>query len=135
MVSQFGERQQRAVVSHRYNTVRMLRTIEDILGTPHLNLNDEWARPMSDVFTNNKEPWTYTTIVPSVLCSTQLPVTCPATSTPGAIAQPLHSAAYCGEKNRGMDFSAEDRLDTERFSNVLWHAFKARALHIRLNET
>jgi len=113
-----------AVVSHRYNTVRMLRTIEDILGIPHLNLNDEWARPMSDVFTHKKAPWTYTAIVPPVLCSTQLPVSCPAKSAPGAITQPFHSAAYWGEKTRGMDFSTEDRLDTERFNNVLWHAFK-----------
>ena len=113
-----------AVISKRYNTVRMLRTIEDILGIPHLNLNDDWARPMSAVFTDKKKPWTYTAIVPPVLCSTQLPVTCPATATPGAITQPLHSAAYWGEKTKGMDFSIEDRLDTERFNNVLWHAFK-----------
>jgi hypothetical protein len=66
---------QGAVVSKRYNTVRMLRTIEDILGIPHLNLNDEWANPMSAVFNEKKKAWSYSAIVPPVLCSTQLPVT------------------------------------------------------------
>lgn len=112
-----------AVISKRYNTVRMLRTIEDILGIPHLNLNDEWARPMSAVFTDKKKPWTYTAIVPPVLCSTELPVTCPAKAAPGAITKPLHSAAYWGEKTKGMDFSTEDKLDAQRFNRLLWHAF------------
>src|SRR5882724_1314003 len=93
-------RKQGAVVSHRYNTVSMLRTIEDILGIPHLNLNDEWAKPMSAVFSNRKRPWTYTAIVPPVLCSTQLPVTCPATTAQNQLGQPLHSAAYWGEKTK-----------------------------------
>ena len=112
---------QGAVVSNRYNTVRMLRTIEDILGIPHLNLNDDWALPMSAVFTEQKKPWTYTALLPSVLCTTQLPVTCPATAS---IAKPLHSAGYWGERTKGMDFSKEDRLDTEVFNRLLWHAFK-----------
>jgi DNA-binding beta-propeller fold protein YncE len=115
---------QGAVLSYRYNTVRMLRTIEDILGIPHLNLNDEWARPMAAVFTSKKLPWTYTALVPPVLCSTQLPVTCPTNAARGAITKPLHSAAYWGEKTKGMDFSKEDRLDSGRFNRILWHAFK-----------
>ena len=111
---------QGAVVSNRYNTVRMLRTIEDILGIPHLNLNDAWAQPMASVFTEQKKPWSYTAILPPVLCSTQLPLTCPAGST----AKPLHSAAYWGEKTKGMDFSKEDKVDAGQFNRLLWHAFK-----------
>jgi hypothetical protein len=112
------------VISNRYNTVRMLRTTEDILGIPHLNLNDEWAKPMSAVFTAKKTPWSYTALAPPVLCSTQLPVTCPATTAQSASAKPLHSAAYWGEKTKGMDFSKEDKVDPERFNRVLWQAFK-----------
>ena len=69
-------------------------------------------------------PWSYTALLPSVLCSTQLPVTWPATASSGATAKPLHSAAYWGEKTKGMDFSKEDKLDPERFNRLLWHAFK-----------
>jgi len=115
---------QGAVISQRYNTVRMLRTIEDILGIPHLNVNDEWAKPMAAVFTTKKKPWTYNAILPPVLCSTQLPVTCPENAAPGAITNPLHSAEYWGQKTVGMDFSKEDRVDAQRFNRVLWQGFK-----------
>ena len=39
-----------AVVSTRYSQVNALRTIEDILGTEHLNLNTAFQPPMTDVF-------------------------------------------------------------------------------------
>lgn len=115
---------QGAVVSQRYNTVRMLRTIEDLLGIPHLNVNDEWARPMAAVFTTTRKKWTYNAILPPVLCSTQLPITCPATAAPGAITKPLHSAEYWGQKTVGMDFSREDQVDAQRFNRILWQGFK-----------
>ena len=41
---------QGAVVSHGYSQVNALRTIEDILGTEHLNLNTAFQRPMVEVF-------------------------------------------------------------------------------------
>ncbi len=39
-----------AVISTRYSQVNALRTIEDILGTEHINLNTAFQRPMDDVF-------------------------------------------------------------------------------------
>ena len=39
-----------AVVNTRYSQVNLLRTIEDILGTEHINLNTAFAQPMADVF-------------------------------------------------------------------------------------
>ena len=50
------------VDSTRYNTVSMLRTIEDILGIPHLNLNDASTQPMLDAFDMNQKDWTYTAV-------------------------------------------------------------------------
>ena len=41
---------QGAVVSTRYSQVNALRTIEDILGTEHMNLNTAFQGPMADVF-------------------------------------------------------------------------------------
>src|SRR4029077_15730071 len=41
---------QHAVVSTHYSQVNALRTIEDLLGAPHINLNTAYARPMADVF-------------------------------------------------------------------------------------
>jgi hypothetical protein len=43
------------VVSTRYNQVSVLRTIEDILGTEHINLNTAFQRPMTDVSTSNPQ--------------------------------------------------------------------------------
>jgi hypothetical protein len=37
-------------VSTRFGQVNALRSIEDILGTPHTNLNTAFQRPMADVF-------------------------------------------------------------------------------------
>ena len=41
---------QGAVVSTHYSQVNALRTIEDILGTQHINLNTAFQPPMTDVF-------------------------------------------------------------------------------------
>ncbi len=41
---------QGAIVSTHYGQVNVLRTMEDILGTQHLNLNTAFQRPMSDAF-------------------------------------------------------------------------------------
>ena len=52
---------QGAVVSTHYSQVNVLRTIEDILGTQHINLNTAFQRPMADVFdTHSSGAWTYT---------------------------------------------------------------------------
>ena len=41
---------QQAVVSTPYNTLDFLRTIEEVLGLPQMNLNDALAKPMADIF-------------------------------------------------------------------------------------
>ena len=42
--------QGRTVVNKRYSQVTLLRTIEDILGTEHINLNTAFAEPITEVF-------------------------------------------------------------------------------------
>src|SRR5215467_4429279 len=39
------------VVSKRYATINVLRTIEDVLGLEHLSLHDAGVAPMTNVFT------------------------------------------------------------------------------------
>jgi hypothetical protein len=113
---------QGAVVSRRFNTVSMLRTIEDILGIKHLGLNDAVQPPMSDVFSRTQAQWSYASRVPAVLHSTQIPVPADLGSTPGATAMstPLHDAEYWQRQTEGYDFSAEDKLDSAKFNQVLW---------------
>ena len=48
-----------AVVSTAYTTLDFMRTIEEVLGLPPMNLNDALATPMADIFNTvpNRE-WT-----------------------------------------------------------------------------
>ena len=112
---------QGAVVSQRYNTVSMLRTIEEVLGIKPLGLNDAVQAPMTEVFTTEFKPWTYRARVPEVLRSTQLPLPAqPAPAGGHAPGRPGHDAQYWAEKTSGLDFSEQDRVDTERFNLILW---------------
>ena len=118
---------QRALVSERYTSVHLLRTIEDILGIEPLGLNDSSVEPMTAVFDRASQAWDYQAAVPAVLRSTKLPLPAAtaaeaahANADEGRHARPLHDAAYWTAKTEGMDFSAEDRLDTPRFNRILW---------------
>src|SRR5262249_33789019 len=113
---------QRAVVSERYNTVSMLRTIEEILGIRQLGLFDSLQLPMTEVFSTKQTQWTYSARVPGVLRTTQLPLPAPtAQEHPAAPPRrPDHGAAT----SVGLDFSFEDRLDAARFNLVLWNGLK-----------
>ena len=62
-----------AVVSTRYSQPNVLRTIEDIFGTEHLNLNTYYARPMADVFDiKSSGKWTFNAVASTLLKSTTL---------------------------------------------------------------
>ena len=62
-----------AVISTRYSQVNALRTIEDMLGTEHINLNTAFQQPMADVFDiRSSGEWTYTAEASTVLANTQL---------------------------------------------------------------
>ena len=69
---------QGAVVSTRYSQVNALRTIEDILGTQHINLNTAFQRPMTDVFDiSSSGAWSYTAVASTVLKTTSLALAAP----------------------------------------------------------
>jgi hypothetical protein len=108
---------QHAVVSKRYTTVSMVKTIEDLLGIDPIGLNDALASPMSDVFDPNAGTWSYKAIIPDVLRSTKLPLP---TADQARIAFPRHTAAYWTKVMAGQDFSAPDRIDPETFGRALW---------------
>lgn len=116
---------QGAVVSTPYNQVSALRTIEDLLGTQHINLNTAFQRPMADVFDiNSSGNWTYAATASTVLRTTTLNL---AQSTDGAARyaagptiKPKHSAAYWERVTAGMDFSEADEVDPAKFNQILW---------------
>ena len=110
-----------AVVSSRYTTVSMMRTMEDVLGLKPLGLNDALAMPMADAFDLNQPDWRYDAIVPDVLRTTQLPLPVgPKREASLAPCPGMHDAAYWEAAMRGQDFRSEDKLDTDAFNAALW---------------
>jgi YVTN family beta-propeller protein len=109
-----------AVVSTRYNTLSMVRTIEDILGIPHLNLNDAHTLPMTDAFDLGQSEWAYDAAPSLYLASTTLPITFPAAEAPSPALVPLHNASWWAARTQGMNFSVEDKVDSSDFNRILW---------------
>lgn len=123
-----------AVVSTRYTTVNLLRTIEDVLGISPMGLTDGNAVPMTAVFGQQMVPLSYTALVPEVLRTTQLPLpprtaenSLITTSDTTQYAKPRRSAVYWARVMEGQNFASEDHLDTERFNQALWQGLRGSA--------
>jgi DNA-binding beta-propeller fold protein YncE len=113
-----------AVVSTRYSQVNALRTIEDILGTSHINLNTAFQRPMADVFDiGASAAWSYSAEASTVLTSTalaQAPGGLGVKFAQGAVIKPKHTARYWAKRTAGFDFSDADRVPPARFNKIVW---------------
>ncbi len=115
---------QGAVLSTPYNTLNLLRTMEMVLGLPPLSALDGAARPMADIFDLRQRPWSFQACPSGMLQSTALASRWPARYRSCGSAQnhlrPLHDGKYWAAKTQGMDFSAEDRIDTAQYNRILW---------------
>jgi YVTN family beta-propeller protein len=108
------------VVSQFYTTVNLLRTIEDLLGTEHLNIHTATARPMAEVFDLKQETWKFKAEPSNYLKDTGLPLA----NKTGAL-HPTHDAAYWAAATAQFDFSKEDHLgDPDAFNRVIWKGLK-----------
>ncbi|MDB5419891.1 MAG: hypothetical protein JWP50_3310, partial [Phenylobacterium sp.] len=113
------------VVSTRYTTVNMVRTMEAVLGIAPLGLNDAMAEPMTEVFdTSGSADWRFEARIPPVLRSTQLPLPPAGAREAACIVRPARNAAYWTAAMKGQDFSGEDRLDTAAFNRALWRGLR-----------
>jgi DNA-binding beta-propeller fold protein YncE len=114
-----------AVVSNHYSQVNALRTIEDILGTQHVNLNTAFQRPMADVFDiNSPAAWSYSAEASTVLQGTavaQGPSGVSVRYAQGKVVRPKHDAGYWAKVTAGFDFSDADRVPPAKFNRVLWN--------------
>jgi len=109
---------QGAVVSTPYNTINFVRTIEEVLGLPPMNLNDALARPMTDIFTTTPGRWSFTATPAAILYNTSLPL--PPRRVGLIVPKPAHDASYWARVTKGMNFATEDRLDPADFNRILW---------------
>ncbi|HVT06907.1 MAG TPA: beta-propeller fold lactonase family protein [Polyangia bacterium] len=119
---------QGAVVSTHYGQVNVLRTIEDIFGAKHLNLNTAFQPPMSDVFdTHSSGAWTFTAQASTVLSGTALARVeggLGVRYASGPVVRPKHGARYWAKATAGFDFSDADRVPPGRFNRILWRGLK-----------
>ncbi|BDV42149.1 lipoprotein [Geotalea uraniireducens] len=110
-----------ALVSSHYNTINFLRTIEEVLGLPPMNLNDALARPMTDIFTTTPAPWSFVAKPAPILAGTTLPPFAALSPVSRARApKSTHDARYWAQATRGMDFSSEDKFNFAQYNRVLW---------------
>lgn len=122
-----------AVVSTTYNTIALVRTIEEILGLAPLGVYDGLAQPMSDVFDTTQAASFSFQATPSdylVLATSLLPPGSDARLDKArrnellAVLKRTHGAAYWAKVMRDQNFSHEDALDVLRFNRELWRGMK-----------
>jgi YVTN family beta-propeller protein len=118
---------QGVVVHERYSTVNMVRTIEDVLGLGHLNLNDEFQRPMTDVFDLHQATWTYAAIAPAPIAR-ELGIALHQSELAPAF-HDAEPAEYWARETRGFDWSQEDRIPAVLFNQILWNGLTGGALY------
>jgi DNA-binding beta-propeller fold protein YncE len=117
-----------AIVSTRYSTVNMLRTIEDILGIEPLSMYDAYQRPMADVFDLSAKTWSFAAEPSAALAATDLPIPKKDASLTQRFAF-AHDAEYWADATRGYDWSTEDRVDADAYNRVLWKGIKGRTTY------
>lgn len=121
------------LVSTNYNTISVLRTMEDLLNIGYLGITDANAQPMSDAFTREPNFEPYTAIVPGNLCAKPVdPKLVPACQDPNventAAVPILNDAKWWAAITKGFNFIGEDNLDAEEFNEILWEGIKGDSI-------
>jgi DNA-binding beta-propeller fold protein YncE len=111
-----------AVVSARYTTLSLMRTLTDLLGLEHLGVFDAHTGPMAQVFDLQQPNWSFTAVIPDVLRSTRLPL--PGAAAGAHVAYPAHPASWWAQRTRGMDFAHRDSADAGAYNRILWEGLK-----------
>jgi DNA-binding beta-propeller fold protein YncE len=104
-----------AVVSAQYNTVCLLRTIEQILGLAPMNQFDAAAPPMHDCFTETPDFTPYDCLPNTVPLDQMNPA-------PHAIADPQQRADAIASAK--MNFDQVDRAPEDALNHVLWRSMR-----------
>jgi len=113
---------QGVVIHTPYNTINFVRTMEEVLGLPPMNLNDALAAPMADIFNTTPSSWSFTAAPSAYLYNTQLHL--PPKPAGMIIPKPTHNAKYWARVTKGMDFSDADLVDPAQFNRILWKGLK-----------
>ena len=106
-------------VSTQYNTTSVLRTMEQILGIPPMNVFDASAEPMFDCFTETADPTPFVALPSNIALDEMNP-------QPTAIADPqLRADALLCET---FNFAEIDRAPEDALNRILWRAMRGTAV-------
>jgi YVTN family beta-propeller protein len=103
-----------AVIHTDYNQVSMIRTMELILGLPHMNHLDLAAAPMSDCFQDKIDARPYSVIPNRVRLDELNP---PLKALKG-------EQLFWAQKSLELDLDEVDRADEDTFNRILWASVK-----------
>jgi len=113
IASPYAKRRQ--TISAFYNTVSLLRTIEQILGLPPMNQFDAAASPMREAFTDQADFTPFTAVPNRVPLDAMNP-------PPAAIQDPLLRRQ--ARTSARLDFRHVDACPEDVLNRILWHAVK-----------
>ena len=113
IASPYAKRRQ--TVSAFYNTVSLLRTIEQILGLPPMNQFDAAALPMAEAFTDRPDFAPFAAVPNRVPLDDMNP-------PPASIKDPLMRRQ--ARTSAGLDFRHVDACPEDVLNRILWHAVK-----------
>lgn len=111
---------QGAVVSAQHNTIDFIRTMEEVLGIPPMNLNDALARPMAGIFNKTPSSWKFAAVPSPYLYGTELKPYLPVMTAGMVVPTSTHDSKYWARVTKGMDFSSEDKFDFAHYNRILW---------------
>ncbi len=115
----------RAVVHARYNTVTILKTIEELLGVDPLGIFDANAPDMGKVFSTTPDTHDrYAAVLPGDLCRPPvhrdlIPECASSSRTRTAYARSRRGAAWWIAQTAGMNFDRPDAVDPRRLNAIL----------------
>ena len=107
-----------AVISTRYNTTSILRTIEQILGLPPMNQFDASATPLFDCFTSTPDFAPFESVPSIVPLDTMNP-------DPRQIADAL--LRRNARMSARLNFNQIDACPEDTLNRILWHAVRGSA--------
>jgi len=111
-----------AVISKRYTTVNVLKTIEDILDIKAIGLNDALSESMIEIFDKDSKEFNYKAKQPSILSKTLLDLPNKDRSLKDIPNE--KNNAYWINAMKYQNFESEDKLDSVAFNKALWNGLK-----------
>jgi YVTN family beta-propeller protein len=103
-------------VKTNYNQVSMLRTVEQILGIPPMNINDATAMPMFDCFSSTPDLTPYQAVPNQV----------PLNEMNKPLAALKGTELHYAKKSLEPQFDHIDQGDDDLFNRIIWFAMKGK---------